>query len=188
MLMDSASELLLPSPGVDGRQSMQDNASSATRQNKTPQIHGCWVAMLLFLAASSSAQEVSPQPATPEDEIRLFWILPALSCFNEVADFTMAVDGPVVSVDVLVDEVEAPICPTPPPLVLDIALGNFAPGSYELILSGLIRDEPFGPVSVDFEVLLGNSATAVTTLNTIGHWLMLLLLAFAGMRFLSTKP
>ena len=137
--------------------------------------------VLLFLAAPVIAQDVTPQPATPDDEIRLDMVLTQMSCFNEVTEQTVSVDGNTVAVEFVVEE-RAGTCPTVmPPLRLNVNLGKFAPGNYLLEVTGLVLDERFGPETTSFGVGQGDSAfVPIPTMSPAGLWLMMLAFAMIG--------
>ena len=148
-------------------------------------IHVIALAILICFTIPTAAQvlllDISPQPATPDEEIELVAGLPIQSCFNELTDFTISREGTSVAVDFIVEEVApAPICVTPPPILLRANLGRFETGMYELQITGVLPEDPFEPVSTEFEVLLGNSATAVPTLSPTALLMMLTIIAIAG--------
>ncbi|MEX2498049.1 MAG: hypothetical protein WD397_04140 [Wenzhouxiangellaceae bacterium] len=138
--------------------------------------------LLLFLAAPVVAQDITPQPATPDDEIRLDMVLTPMSCFNEVTEQTVSVDGNTVAVEFVVEKDESAICPTVmPPLRLNADLGTFAPGDYQLEVTGLVLDEPFGPEMTSFGVGQGDSAfLPIPTMSPTGLLLMLIAFAMIG--------
>lgn len=143
------------------------------------------LALLLSFALPSTAQvfqlDITPQPATPDDEIRLFVALPIQSCFNELTDYAISIDGASITVNFVVEQVSPPpFCGTPPPVFLDTDLGSFEPGRYQLQITGMLPEDPFEPVSTEFEVLLGNSATAVPALSPTALVMMLAIIAIAG--------
>lgn len=140
------------------------------------------LAALLLLTTTVIAQEVAPQPATPDDQLRLETFLPAMACFNEVTEHTVSVNGASVAVDFVVEDAAA-VCPTVmPPLRANVDLGTFAPGDYQLEVTGTVNDQPFGPLSTEFEVVRGSTSIpiAIPTLSPAAWWLMLLAMAIIG--------
>lgn len=175
---------------------MQSSVHSPEASEKEPiRVRACqnrtlrfwWIVALFVVAGPSNAQDISPQPATPEDEIRLFFAFPVVGCFNEITDVAVSTNGTLVSVDFVVEEVALPICGTPPPLILDVALGSFPPGDYQVALGGVILGDPFGPITTGFGVQGGGSSVGLPVLSEAGLWLLLLVISVAAVLVLPSR-
>jgi hypothetical protein len=127
------------------------------------------------------SQEVSPQPAGPTDELRLTMTLDAVACFNRLEDVQVDVDSMPIVVNYVVEPVPNPICPVPPPLRMDVALGSFEPGSYELVIDGTIDGEAQPTATASFEVLGAGSTQSVPTISDVGLLLLSSLVFLFGM-------
>ncbi len=128
------------------------------------------------------AQEVSPQPAGPTDELRLTMGLNTRSCFNQIEDVQVDVGSRPILVNYVVAPVQGVICVgTPPPLRLDVALGSFGPGSYELVIDGTIDGEAQPTATASFEVLGAGSTQSVPTFSRVGLLLLSSLVFLLGM-------
>lgn len=116
-------------------------------------------------SAPAWAQVVSPQPAEPTDALSLSMTLNAQSCFNRIESVQLDVDSRPIVVNYVVEPNPDAVCPVSPPLMLDIALGSFEPGSYELMIDGTIDGEAQPTASASFEVL-GSVAARSVPLNS----------------------
>lgn len=137
-------------------------------------------AIALFTAVSVGAQDITPQPATPEDDILMTYLLPVPGCYFDVTEASHSVSGNTVIVYFEVEPVAMPICGTPPDLTLNMNLGEFLPGSYQLELTGVINGGPFGPLTSEFQVRGGSPPVSVPSLGPAGSSLLVIFLMLLG--------
>lgn len=131
---------------------------------------GCLIAFatLGLFCDPGWAQEVSPQPAYPTDELSLTMNLNAQSCFNRIESVQLDVNSKPIVVNYAVEPVSDAICPVPPPLRLDVALGSFEPGSYGLMIDGTIDGEAQPTVSASFDVRDSAATRSVPLISELG--------------------
>jgi hypothetical protein len=107
---------------------------------------------LSMFCAPVWSQQVYPQPANPNDELRLRFNLNAQSCFNRIIDSQVDVTSRPIEVSYIVEPVANPVCVLPPLLTLNVLLGSFEQGIYQVIIEGSIDGEAQSAVTTSFEV------------------------------------
>jgi hypothetical protein len=137
--------------------------------------------ILFAISQSASAQEVLPQPAGADDQLRLTMVLDVPSCFNEIVDIQLNEYDDGVVVVYFVESVEDPICATPPPLRLDVELGSFQPGRYNLRIEGTFYGDPRPAITSIFVVGSGLASTRqVPSASASGLFILVVILFIFG--------
>lgn len=141
------------------------------------------LSLLMLLNASVSAQSpgsVEPQPATSDDQLRLFVVV-GQGCWNRVENFSVQRSGDDVLVDYTVVPVPDAICGTPPPLSIDTNIGAFSPGEYRVLVNGTSDGIAQEEIVIPFGVGPG-TATALPVGGPLFVVLMILGLALVVRR------